>query len=53
MYKVILILDKFFFKYEGGGGGKLTPPPPQKKLPSKSPALLGLKDHSLHTFWQH
>ena len=33
-YKVILILDKFFWKYEWGG---------QKKLPSKSPALLGLK----------
>ena len=33
MYKVILILDKFFLKYEVL----------QKKLPSKSPALLGLK----------
>ena len=39
MYKVILILDKFFLKYEEGV--KLTPHP-QKKLPSKSPALLGL-----------
>ena len=25
----------------GGGGGQIDPP--QKKLPSKSPALLGLK----------
>ena len=44
MYKVILILDKFFLKYEGRGV-KLTPshpPPPQKKLSSKSPVLLGL-----------
>ena len=46
MHKVILISDKFFLKYEGGGGKgsegggvKLTPP---EKLPSKSPALLGL-----------
>ena len=45
MHKVILILDKFFLKYEGGGGGgvKLTPPSPQEKLASKSPALLGLR----------
>ena len=43
MYKVILILDKFLSKYKGGI--KLTIPPPcspQEKLPSKSPALLGL-----------
>ena len=39
MYKVILILDKFFLKYEGGSNW----PQPQEKLPSKSPALLGLK----------
>ena len=39
MCKVLLMLDKFFLKYEGGI--KLTPP--QEKLPSKSPALLGLK----------
>ena len=39
MYNVILILDKFFLKYEGGSNW----PPPQEKLPSKSPALLGLK----------
>ena len=47
MYKVILILDKFFLKYEGGEegaeggmewGGDL---PQQEKLPSKSPALTG------------
>ena len=40
IYKVILILEKFFFKYEGEV--KLTPLPPRKKLPSKSPAILGL-----------
>ena len=43
MYKVILILNKFFLKSEGwewgvGCGVKLASP--QKKLPSKSPALL-------------
>ena len=27
----------------GGGGGVQIHPPPQKKLPSKSPTLLGLK----------
>ena len=44
MHKVILILDKFFLKYEGrGGGGGQFDPPPQEKLPSKSPTLLGLK----------
>ena len=37
------MLDKFFVKYEEGGGGiNLTPP--QEKLPSKSPALLGLNE---------
>ena len=45
MYKVILKLDKFFLKYEGGGGGGLKLSPPQEKLPSKSPALLGLKGY--------
>ena len=31
-------------KYEAQGGGvKWNPPTPQEKLPSKSPALLGLK----------
>ena len=43
-------LDKFFLKYEGGGGGGPPPPHvklthPQEKLPSKSPALLGLKTY--------
>ena len=43
----MLILDYFSLKYEGmkrggGGGGKLTPYP-RKKLPSKSPALLGMR----------
>ena len=33
MYKVLLKLDKFFLKYEE-----------QEKLPSKSPALLGLNN---------
>ena len=40
MHKVILILDKFFLKYEKGGQIDL---PSQEKLPSKIPALLGLK----------
>ena len=40
MYKAILILDKFFLKYEEGGGGQTDTPP--KKQPSKSQALLGL-----------
>ena len=35
----MLILDKLFLKYEGG---QIDPSSPQKKLPSKSPALLGL-----------
>ena len=53
LYKVILILAKFFLKYEEGGGegegggerggGSNWPLPLQKKLPSKSPALLGLR----------
>ena len=30
-------------KGEGGGGGQFGPPPPEKKLPSKRPALLGLR----------
>ena len=51
MYKVVLILDKFFLKYEkeeGGGGGLGgmvrggSIESPQEKLTSKSPALLEL-----------
>ena len=39
----IKLYDKFFLKYEGGS--KLTPLLPlKKKLPSKSPDLLRLKD---------
>ena len=38
MYKAILMLDRFFLQYEGEGQIE----PPQGKLPSKSPALLGL-----------
>ena len=56
MYKVILILDYFFLKYEGGSNWPPSPPPPpqkknpqkpppHKKVPSKSPALLGLSIH--------
>ena len=41
MYKLILILDRFFSKYKGGEGGKIDTTS-QEKLPSKSPALLGL-----------
>ena len=45
MHKVILILDKFFLKYEeGGGGGGVKLTTPQEKLPSKSTALLGPKE---------
>ena len=36
------MLDKFFLKYERGGGDQIDSPP--EKLPSKSPALLGLMD---------
>ena len=38
MYKVILILDKFFLKYVGGGGEgvKLTLPTPRKSYPQKA-----------------
>ena len=46
MYKFILILDKFFFKYEGEGGDQFYPHP-QKKLPSKSPFLSRLKFREL------
>ena len=35
-----MILDKFLLKYEGGS--QIDPPP--EKLPSKSPALLGLRE---------
>ena len=41
MYKVILILDKFFLKRGGGTEVKLIPSPRQEKLPLKGPALLG------------
>ena len=41
MYKAILILDKFFLKYEGMGGGCQIDPQPEKNYPQK--ALLGLK----------
>ena len=44
MCKVILMLDKYFLKYERGVK-LITPPPPQKKLPSKRPALLGLRGY--------
>ena len=38
--------QQFFLKYEGGSqiGQIHPPPPPQKKLPSKSPFLLGLSN---------
>ena len=41
MYKVTLILDKIFLKYERGGQ---IDPSHEENLPSKSPALLGSKD---------
>ena len=44
------MLHKFFLKYEkrvgGGRGGGVKLTLPRKKLPSKSPALLGLKNTS-------
>ena len=46
-----MILENFFLKYERGVGGErgdqIDSPPflPQKKLRSKSPALLGLKNN--------
>ena len=42
LYKVILTLDKFFFKYEGGAQFD-----PRKNLPPTSSALLGLKKCSV------
>ena len=45
MYKVILILGKFFLKYQ-------IDPPPQEKLPSKSPALLWLSRLTIHFWWR-
>ena len=38
MYKVILILDKFFVKYEAAI--KLTPPPPPEKTTLKKPSFI-------------
>ena len=58
MYKAILILDKFFLKYEGGGVGSNWLHP-QEKLPPKSPALLELTllfplfDYSLLNFYKN
>ena len=43
MYKVILILDKFFLKYEGGEGGQIDPLS-KEKLSSKNLPLLGLSE---------
>ena len=37
----MLILDKFFLKYEGGGGGGKVKSPEQKKL--KKPSLIRVK----------
>ena len=42
MYKVILILDKFFLKYERGV--KLTSPLPPGKTTLKKPSLIRVKD---------
>ena len=42
MYKVILILDKFFLKYEGGD--QIDPPPhPSEKTTPKKPSLIMVK----------
>ena len=40
LYKIVFILDKFFSKCEGWGKGGRED---KKKLPSKSPAILGLR----------
>ena len=40
MYKVILILYKFFLKYEGGS---IWPPPPTRKTTLKKPSLIRVK----------
>ena len=43
MYKIILILDKFFLKYEEGGVS-LTPPQPKKKKNTlKNPSISRFK----------
>ena len=49
----MLMSDTFFLKYEGVQIDKLTPPPPPPpyKLPSKSPALLGLSIAGLTSFY--
>ena len=41
MYKVILILDKFFLKYEGRGANLTRPAPPGKTI-LKKPSLIGV-----------
>ena len=45
MYKVILILDQFFLKYEVGGQIDNTPPPspPSEKTNLKNPSLIKVK----------
>ena len=51
MYSVILKFDKFFLKYEGERGQ--IDPSPMEKVPSKSPALLGLSKSSLESHGLH
>ena len=41
----LLILDKFFLKYERGGRVKLTPPLPPGKTTLKKPSLIRSKFH--------
>ena len=40
----MLILDKFFLKYEGGMGVQIDPPPPEKKTRLKKPNYVRFKD---------
>ena len=42
MYKVILILHKFFFKYESGDG-QTKPPPEKTTSQKKKPSLIMVK----------
>ena len=42
----MLILDKFFLKYEGGRGGQIDPP---EKTTLKKPSLIRVK----HAHWKN
>ena len=48
MYKVILILDKFFLKYKGRGKSNWPPPPPPGKTNLKKLFVIRVKIISKH-----